>query len=1168
MADPTFNQSTADPTLYWLANSDLPPGYAIALLLPDGSSAPPAIDLAQSWTTHPGLYVMAGQGPAPGTESTFIEDLRDLQNIFPSLRFVWLADAAIPAEEWQPQVIQVDQQPGAPTGTIAAPVQLVFGSYRLGLAAGLTLATTDAGFSAAGGTEWAFTLRTPDSIWTLSAPQDGSPPTILSFAGAAAGCIALDLALPQDHQNSGIDDYTRLDTGFRFAVDDPEDTNEGLLLSLHYPVFAAVPPGGVSFTGQFDPALPLVTARTRLAYASGASPHDSQYRSQLGHPVTLTPAAQPGDPLPAGLAFHRRPGSRHAPASDDPLYLGPIGSFAVAIQTASTAGDGPAARLTCGLAGTEYFGLPAGNAARIAFTPSEPAYAPSRPAVETSSPLPALTDLATSPWAAVSPAGAQQVAYYAQPDRAALYRVRASAGAGDPLIPYLVFLELAAGAIGPAPPSYPMLPYAGIAAPDLAPFRALEARVLSPTRRAAIQAAATPGKESTLAATPQGLLARFKAGETAWDLVTLVPLPAPPAPPSLAFNQVRGAFREAFQSNQLFLVAANGPTFAGGSDLYYWITPAVLNDLYALPDSERPPDPVLQLLRKPAAQVPQIGEHAFQALLHDVGVPPQYLPTITQYAVYFEIVIGTWRFRLSPSLWSLEPAAPTIMIVKFAGSSLRDLVERTSAWTWPEAAEIGGSTAETQKRILQSIEDAEAQVKAAGGQSHPLDFFVNTVCHDPQWTGVVFLNAQVPFGSMPEELRGLAAGIDANQFRAHHVGLSVTPVEVNASTQRLSLGANSFFGLIDYESPEDIAHTFADFDFKVLQLRVLFRNSAVADFSGRIELFVQRLFDDDVTLVNSQHYNNLILLGSYQRQRGGGGQYVFGTGASNLYSCRGAVLESVEIARAQFTTAAGSPTGAGNVRARFMLWGRLRFRQLAGFDLFSFGYTLNRQGGNADDGYLAYSGLAVDMEFPPSDPTQRTFRFDVADVAFDPSASIARPSSFFARFPLKLQKVIRGEKGQTPKDLGYQGVETPLNQPSLANGWYALLFTLDLGTLGALAANAGLVVTLLAAWSSASGTPEVNVGLQLPGAQALKSLPAIEGVLQSGFQSITLDAQGSSDWPPNPAYVMRFRQFFLKLLTWRFPPGQTDVYLFGDPEAGPQQSGALGWYAAYVKEQS
>jgi len=1161
--DPVFIQSTGDPALYWLSDASLPQGCAVALLPLTAGSPPPSITLSQSWTRYAGPYIMVGI--APQNEADFVAAIHALINEFgPDLRFIWLADATVPSQQWSPATLLVTQAQGAATGKVSAPAQLPFGSYRVGIAAGVTVGLTEDGFSLSGSTQFSFSLRTPSSVWALSAPA-----TAISFQDAQAGCLLLNLRLPQDNEGSGIDDYSRLDMNLRFAVREWHSMTPGLLRSLAYPLFTRVPANGVLLNCSFDPALPLNPARSRFAYASDAPAHASYYRSSLGYGVSLMPSTQAGDPLPAGFSFHCRPASLHAPASDDPLYLGPIGSFALNISGAGT--GQPAARLGCGIAGTEYFGLSSAAGALMYFTPNEPGFAwrlGDSDSPVAGEPEPPLNAFSTVPWAAVSPLSSQSLAYFAQPDDGALYQIRPSLSPQN-LIPYLVYLELSAGNLSGALPPYPMAPYAGIDDNQLAIYRLLEAQVLSPVRRAEIvpifSAAQLNDTGDATAITPQGLLANFTSNLSVWNQLTFVPVPRN-TPPALALNNLHGPLRQAMQTSQLFMVAADGVLFSQSTDLNYWITDAVLNDLAALPPNQRPPDSVLDILRT-RGRTPEIGAAAFTAMLQGIltGSDQQYIPLIVQYSGYFEIVIAGWRFRLSPLLWQAEAGVPTVMVLKFASSTLRSLAADPSSWTWQPVGALNGDVGKTRDLLVGIIDSATESVRASAGQPNPLDFFVRTICDDSSWTGLLFLNAQTPLGSMPEELRGLAAGMDTQQFRAHHVGLSVSPALVNTDTNTLSLGRSSFFGLIDYESPDHIAHVDGDFDFKVLLLQILFSASAVSSFNSRIELFINRLFSDRASLLNSNHYNNLILDGAYQEENGQG-HYVFSSSAINDYLSAGQVLNSVTIENAQFNTEAASAAGQSQIHSRFQLWGKLRFLPLEGFDLFSFGYTLDASGNRVADGYLTFSGLAVDMDFDASAPAERTFAFNVSNMAFDLASSVPRPTSLVARFPVTLTSLIRGEPGQTPRDIGYEPVVTPLSQPALSGGWYGLVFSLDLGTLGALAAGAGLVMRMLAAWGPSVNLPAVNVGLQLPGAQTVKNLPAIQGVLQMGFQSIAFDADGALATPPNPAYVLRFRHFFLSILGWKFPPGQADVYLFGDPESGPQRNSALGWYAAWLKE--
>jgi hypothetical protein len=207
---------------------------------------------------------------------------------------------------------------------------------------------------------------------------------------------------------------------------------------------------------------------------------------------------------------------------------------------------------------------------------------------------------------------------------------------------------------------------------------------------------------------------------------------------------------------------------------------------------------------------------------------------------------------------------------------------------------------------------------------------------------------------------------------------------------------------------------------------------------------------------------------------------------------------------------------------------------------------------------------------PINAPDEPVFRFNLDEISFDPAASQARASSFFQRFPLQVAGLVQGAAGEPPRQLGYLPLATPLTQPGLTGPWFGLLLAVDLGTLGALSSASALTATLLAAWSPTGDQHQVNLGLKLPGVESARSLLPIEGVLDLGFAAIELTADGATANPPNPAYVLRFRNFYLRFLGWKFPPGQNTIALFGNPEAASQSiatdRGALGWYAAYAKE--
>jgi len=1178
----TFSQATGDPRLYWLDGSTWSDGSASSggggfglVLFPTSTGAPATLDLAASFTDYPGYYVTIADRPAEAGETAFVDAVLELGERLGPARFLWLAGSQ-PTPDWQRRAVYLDPS----TATVDRPTVFTAGRYRVSVTAGQIVRPTTDGFAfdASGlGTLPAFQLLTDDKAWP--ATQDGA--NALSASGAAAGTFCLQLTLDATPDPDGVGDYAVLDVGFRYGLPDPTDPNGMLLASLHYPLFRGAAAAPVPMALGFDPIGVLDPARTLLRYPSTPAAQASHFTGQLGYPVRI--AADAADPaVPAGLAFHRTPRSTAETPDDDPLYLAPIGPYTLTVDAAAGAVT-PAARLTGGISGSEYFGFSSGAAVPITFTASQPAYAPGfppAPGSRSDEPVP-LTTAATTAYALVGPPAGGQAWYFAQPDGGAFFHVRQGDSAA--LVPYLELLELVAGTVAGTGTGYPLVPYAG-ADGDLALMQALESQVLSPLRRAALgeappelllaaEAAAAP----TQATTPQGLLATFV--DSTWTSLELSPAATGTVLPRLAFNTPSATFRSALQSNQLFLVAADPEELQANSDFNYWITDAVLGDLARLSGAQAVPAEVIALLDT-QARTPQTSLAGFTAMLDAVLTGPnaQYRDTVTRYAMYFELDVEGWRFRLSPSLWRDQVSHPPVLIVKYADGSLYDFVQNTDAWAWPAVATLDGSITATQTLLNSILDSAIAEVRQLGTASN-LWAFVTEIALNPSWTGVLMLNANVPFSSVPPELAGLAAGIQGDQFRAHHVGITVTPVSLDEADRTLAQEHSSVFGLIDYSDPADIAHIDGEFDFKVLLLQVLFANSAVANFAGRIELFVNRLFGEPVTLYNTTHYNNLILDGTYQRQ-GGSGHYVFASTEVSVFGSSSAgqggsseqvVLLSTEIDQAQFVTASRDTATDELLHNRILLQGRLRFAALRGFDAFSFGPVTDRAGVQLADGFLVFSGASVDMDSPINAPEDRTFRFNLDEISFDPAASRARPTSFLQRFPLRVSGLVQGTAAQPPRQLGYLPLATPLAQPGLSGPWFGLLYSVDLGTLGALSSAPALSAVILAAWSPAGAQHQVNVGLKLPGVESARALLPVQGVLDLGFAGIDLTADGATANPPDPAYVLRFRDFYLRLFGWKFPPGQNTIALFGNPDAASQNiatdRGALGWYAAYAKKE-
>ncbi len=515
------------------------------------------------------------------------------------------------------------------------------------------------------------------------------------------------------------------------------------------------------------------------------------------------------------------------------------------------------------------------------------------------------------------------------------------------------------------------------------------------------------------------------------------------------------------------------------------------------------------------------------------------------------ITISDWTFALSPENWRDD----TVLILKFAERPLEDLIDDLSLWSAPGAGFHCGP--ETQAILQQNVADAQKHADLP-----EFAYFLNTVLKS--WNGILFVNCNVPPGQFPPELRGLAAGIDATQFKAHHLGVNLSPAELTGT--QISLRDSSLFGLIFYDQTLDLVYQGKPYDFKVLSLRVLFANSQITSFSSQIELLVANLFGERSSLLESLHGDNLILNGVMQKH-GGVQSYSFSEEGVDLFEIESKVLDTVLISKAQFVTLP-QQAGSNLISTRFLLWGLLQYQQLKDLDLFAFGPSSQRL-----DSGLRFSNLFVSMAYGTAPgsagasgqtgPVETSFAFEAGQMVFDLSSSVARPQSLYSRFPLQVTGMLQGDASTMPADLGFIQVDSALTAGSLGDPWFGLQMALSLGSQGSLAAAAGFSATLLAAWAPSRQEYNALIAIRLPGSQGGSKSLTIEGPLKLSIGDIALIHNQDQQ-----AYLMRFANIALSFFSLKFPPGgRTNLLLFGDPD--PKGSNTtLGWYAAYQKDAS
>lgn len=894
----------------------------------------------------------------------------------------------------------------------------------------------------------------------------------------------------------------------------------GSLAGFEYPVFSSDSNDSFLVEASIDPTHPADAEQNRFVIKSTAS-SKSNFVSVNGDALTLAII-----PDSSAIANQWDPVRQQ-------FYSVPMGDWRLGWATGPSgpAGDIP---FMCGISGLEYANVPDGSVVR--FVPNAPAFAPfflnpsaTGATQSLTNKFPGSTLPVCTSWmyfsedgpigagapsevpAATGPVGGY--GYYSQPERGGLF-------SQDVTDPFLQVLQLqtasfppdAAPVFGAPQASFPMVPYAGVR--SLGPTSAqqctqFEVEVLSTTRSNAIFAMNWP----TLETGPAGEDAPCGGGTG--------PI-APSGPFAVTPQGMLSSFSADYSVWEQLILATTGK----GNTL----------ELRCL----------CQQLRAAL-----LTNQLFLVISNITAL--QECCTV----LFPNLRISDWQFNLHPDRWRDD----TVLVLKFAQQSLEDLIKDRSLWSAPGSSFNDGAA--TQAILLDSIAEAEKNADQPEFQ-----YFLNTVLQN--WNGLIFFNCDVPPGDLPPELRGLVAGIDIQQFKAHHLGVNLSPVKIAAGG--IEITNSSLFGLIYYEDTDYLVYQSKPYDFKVLYLRVLFANSAISSFSSQIQLLVAELFGERSHLVGSEQGDNLILNGVMQQQ-GDKQSYSFTKQGTDVFTIESHVLDTIDIGQAQFVTLPEDET-SDLITSQFLLWGRLKYKQLPEFDLFSFGPS-DATGSDGPSGGLQFSNLMISMSYGatgpsgPSGPTDQTaqeettFAFEAGQTVFDPGSSNARPQSLFSRFPLQVVGMLQGNAETLPADLAYIAMDTPLPTGALGDPWFGLQMSLSLGSQGSLAPKANFTATLLAAWAPSTETYNVAVAIQLPGSQRDSKTLIIEGPLKLSIGSLALLENKEQQ-----AYLMRFANIALSVFGVKFPPGgRTNLLLFGDPNPKAANT-TLGWYAAYAKNPS
>ncbi|UMR29488.1 hypothetical protein MJ904_20850 [Massilia sp. MB5] len=1148
----------------------------------DPSQVPASFNLNDSFSTYGGSYLFSHAAPdlaSAAQASQFVAAVQGALGLAgPSM--VWLLDLTnISAQSID--FLQFSATDFAVVGPLTAAITA---DLTLGIVNGSSITVSEQGFVFAltdEGGGIVFSARNGQQSWSIH-PNSA----LLAMGGAGRGTLQFTLYLDPCF------DFDLLQCGLRYcfaqSTSQPDPAN---VARQNYPFIDTSqfdPATMLGLTARLDPSMVLGPERSFLCFTgkSYASPEKakldineptilfSTFVTDARHPVILAPLGwddsktenPPADA--ARLVFTRY----DLEAQESQVYyMAPHGDFRLGIGPGFGSASAPPA-LLAGIAGTETIGftpytdIAGSDGDRLSFVAYQPAYAavyplpPMSPTGRPSSGEPPLNGLYQTSWANLiqGRTSVAPVAYYSQPKGAALYNnaTQLYRQTGD----YLGYFETAAAIKQDRAFCFPLAPYAATVVGgtqgsfSFQDIQGFETTILNPLRKQLIQDSKQPlsvahsmkrrkldaehiaritAGQTVTATTPQGLLATIDSADSSWRKLLLARNVATLGTYSLQFDDLSTPLKDAFQSNQLLLVASDARNIGA---LRY--------------DAQGNPLP------------PAPGTAAFDNLM----------------------AIEQWLFSIAtPSSQSASPPVygdySNVVIFKFCHGALSDLVQNPQAWTDPLAFNDAGGMGEAGLSGISSwIGDyfAKAQANAV---LYP-EYFRNfcRIIDAPDWNGILVLKTNV--ARLPSSIQGLMAGVVyPKDFYVHHFGVEINPVETDANGAVKLEKNSSLFGLINYVDADYrqqlAAGQSADqpvpprpgsiYDFKVLYFQALFINSAVAKFGSKTQLTCNQLYGEMSATLNGQtdKYNSMMIEGSYQNQNGKP-VYVFATKGNNAYGFTSSIFNAVNITQGKFNTVSDGSQG-GEVVSVFSLSGKFDFRKIKGLDLFSFGSEGAAAG--SDPKGLAFTNVYIRMTSRLTDSAITQMGFDTSAITFNVAESDARQNSLYPNFALDIKGLISGDTQGSAQSKGYLRLQTDAKITGTVGTWYALDCALNMGSPGALASSAGFVSSMALCWSPSAVSDgddpayKVYLGLKLPGSGADAKLLSLQGVLKLSIGEMKLSYIEGQE-----AYMMVLYDIALKFLGLvQIPPlnGRTSFFLFGGPKGSASKVSELGWYAVY-----
>lgn len=781
-----------------------------------------------------------------------------------------------------------------------------------------------------------------------------------------------------------------------------------------------------------------------------------------GHAVELSPADE------AGIYFEQFGGTGN--------YASLFGKFAVnGLQSTFSVNAAPR-EIMPGSAGTEFFQLHKDDYDGLYFEPGQPAFikfaAESEPTTVTGGFTTArIAPCRTGPTAAWA---TTPYSFVAQSEEEPLYGRRQVDGvvlSSAPSSNSNVFFDPAPAPV-PANVSLPFFPFRGIPKGTIKQTERLDIEALSPERsrlvaeakKLVFQALATTLEtQRTWITTPQGLLVeidaanewhKIKLGEgDRWKM--LIERPTVNGEPV-----ARWALQEALSRSEVFVVVS----------------------------------------RQKLGDIPATGDPALGAIKLEIEIAgwPMKVNLVST------STMGGDQNKEPPAL---DSGRAPLLILKLSKGPLDAMLGNVGRWALarvfnesPQATCNGAIKALDNLRTLSEGRsplvgsDAPPEYQRLAPELKPHYEALYSKVTDDDWTGILVLNAHVPFDDVPPQLAVVTEGAQTgdaegegddekiSEFGVPVLGLDLSRVVPDAGGL-LQLEKTSAFGAIHYHSPRPLPADKADFDFKLRTLNAVFDNSELRTFLASMQLRLSEFFGADTEADNNRL---LDILCRYEGKSAAGkeDEYIFrALGMRTMGFTGNEFLDKLTVNRIDLTSRRIAPR---TVESRFGMWGALEF-----------GPKFSKVTGIRK---IEYENAALVMR-------EKTYKIDVGNVRVDFKKGDGA-DGLLAKFPFQLSG-MRWAPLDIPQELagiGFTGLNLPGLQGLDASSFdFALELDLNLGSMGKLFEAAEfLKARILVGWHKVGGSSKkFCVGFRFQGGNGPLDI-GVNGVMRLTAKEVNL----------------------------------------------------------------